>query len=327
MKKILVLLIIFVMFPSINVLAVDTPNTDSGKKIMDSNTNTDLLRKKYNDFINMDQEDWIDKSDNKDLYGHNNEDGEFELTGLMNDLFFNINDMLPGDSLTKYIRISNSSDKNYTLSYDAYRLDEQMPKEGEIDLLDVIDLEITKTSDIDGEINQELVYKGKIFDENTNKDVIELGTISVGQEPVIFKATVTMEQNAGEEYKNKQAEISWIFRADGDDDEPTKPDNPTNPTNPMNPSNPNNPVNSNNKVDDGKTNISNKSPTLSPGNNSNIKTVDLNNYKGNSKYNGKGNVSKTGDSNYLAIYFLLALGSFMISYRLFSKRNKNRKEQ
>lgn len=309
MKKLLALIIIFLMLPASKVLAADTSPTDSSTEKIGENINgeskqEDSLQKMYDSFRNMDEEEWIDHMGNKDLYGHNKaDDGAFELTGLMNELFFDVKDMLPGDTITKYIRIYNTSGKDYTLSYDAYRSKEQMPKEGEIDLLDVIDLEITKS----GDKLEEPVFKGKIFDEYTNNRVIKLGTIKSSQkssqEAVIFKATVTMDPNAGEEYKNKEAEISWIFKAEGDDesDDPTdKPKDPENPS--QNPS----------------------KPSLNPLDPS-IHTVDLNSYSDKGQY--KGTVSKTGDNNYLIIYGLLAVGSLMIGYVLFSKGKKNRKEQ
>lgn len=307
MKKLLALIIIFLMLPASKVLAVDTPHTDSstekiGEDINGESKHEDSLRKMYDSFRVMDEDQWIDQMGNKDLYGHNKSDGTFELTGLMNELFFDVKDMLPGDTVTKYIRIYNSSDKDYTLSYDAYRFDNQMPKEGEVDLLDVIDLEITKS----GDILEEPVFKGKIFDENTNKQVIKLGTIKSGQEPVIFRATVTMDPNAGEEYKNKEAEISWIFKAEGDEEKDPSKDPSDDPSDtpsdkPKDPPSPG---------------------TLEPPDN--LTTVDLSSY-GKGEY--KGTVSKTGDYNYLIIYALLALGSFMIGYVLFSKGKKNRKEQ
>lgn len=297
MKKLLALIIIFLMLPASKALAADTSPTGNSKD--GESKQEDSLQKRYESFRAMDEKKWVDQMENKDLYGQNNSDGIFELTGLMNELFFNVKDMLPGDTVTKYIRIYNSSDKDYTLFYDAYRFDNQMPKEGEIDLLDVINLEITKS----GDILEEPVFKGKIFDEYTNKQIIKLGTIKSKQEPVIFRATVTMDPNAGEEYKNKEAEISWIFKAEGDDesDDPTdKPKDPENPS--QNPS----------------------KPSLNPSDPS-IHTVDLNSYSDKGQY--KGTVSKTGDNNYLIIYGLLAVGSLMIGYVLFSKGKKNRKEQ
>lgn len=288
MKKLLALIIIFLMLPASKVLAADTLHANSSTENIGESKHEDSL---YDSYRDMGKEKW-EHMGNKDLYGQNNSDGIFELTGLMNDLFFNVKDMLPGDTVTKYIRIYNSSDKDYTLFYDAYRFDNQMPKEGEIDLLDVINLEITKS----GDILEEPVFKGKIFDEYTNKQIIKLGTIKSKQEPVIFRATVTMDPNAGEEYKNKEAEINWIFKAEGDDesDDPTdKPKDPENP--PENPSDPS------------------------------INTVDLSCYSDKGQY--KGTVSKTGDNNYLIIYGLLAVGSLMIGYVLFSKGKKNRKEQ
>lgn len=291
MKKLLALIIIFLMLPASKVLAADTLHANSSTEDIGESKHEDSLEELYDSYRDMGKEKW-EHMGNKDLYGQNNSDGIFELTGLMNKLFFNVKDMLPGDTITKYIRIYNSSDKDYTLFYDAYRFDNQMPKEGEIDLLDVINLEITKS----GDILEEPVFKGKIFDEYTNKQIIKLGTIKSKQEPVIFRATVTMDPNAGEEYKNKEAEINWIFKAEGDDesDDPTdKPKDPENP--PENPSDPS------------------------------INTVDLSCYSDKGQY--KGTVSKTGDNNYLIIYGLLAVGSLMIGYVLFSKGKKNRKEQ
>ena len=297
MKKLLALIIIFLMLPASKALAADTSPT--GNSTDGESKQEDSLQKRYESFRAMDEKKWVDQMENKDLYGQNNSDGIFELTGLMNDLFFNVKDMLPGDTITKYIRIYNTSGKDYTLSYDAYRSKEQMPKEGEIDLLDVIDLEITKS----GDKLEEPVFKGKIFDEYTNDRVIKLGTIKSSQkssqEAVIFKATVTMDPNAGEEYKNKEAEINWIFKAEGDDESDDPTDKPKDSENPL-------------------------KPSLNPSDPS-INTVDLSCYSDKGQY--KGTVSKTGDNNYLIIYGLLAVGSLMIGYVLFSKGKKNRKEQ
>ena len=317
MKKLLALIIIFLMLPASKVFAADTPHTESStEKVGEEgeSRHEDSLEKKYDRYRAMDEEEWIGHMGNKDLYGHNKSDGTFELTGLMNELFFDVKDMLPGDTITKYIRIYNSSDIDYTLSYDAYRFENQMTKKGEVDLLDVINLEITKS----GDKLEEPVFKGKIFDENTNKQVINLGTIKSNQKPVIFRATVTMDPNAGDEYKNKEAEISWIFKAEGDE-KINPPDNPPDAP-PDNPSDDpkNNPPGDSSDIPK----VPSSPGTIQPSNN--LSTVDLINY-GKGEYKGAG--SKTGDYNYLIIYALLSLGSFMIGYVLFCKGKKNRKEQ
>ena len=318
MKKALALLIILVMLPMSRALAADTPNSESSTGAIGGSStgpveeesqgeeteHEDSLRKMYNSFREMDDAQWQDTMQNKDLYGCNNENGDFELTGLLNELFFNVEDMMPGDTVTKYMRIKNTSNMDYRLYFKAKR--DKAPDEGEVDLFDVLDLEITKT----GKTLEDVVYKGKIFDGDMKNQTFDLGTMKSNQEAVILRATVTMDPNAGNEYKNKSAQVDWIFRAEGDDPEnPDEPDNPDKPDNPDNPENPMVPVNKKDIVSNDVNDAG---------------TIDLADYSGKGLY--KGTVSKTGDKNYLVIYFLLACGSLLTGYVLFSKGKKNRKE-
>ncbi|WP_139232037.1 hypothetical protein [Clostridium sp. DSM 8431] len=329
MKKILALIIAFIIFPISNALAADTANTpnteNSTTASSDENEHeeTDSLSKMYDSYKRIDEKEWTDSMGNKELKGMNDE-GNFKLTGLMNQLFFNVENMVPGDSVTKYMRLINTSNKDYDLYFEAKRKEEYIPKFGEVDLFDVLNLKITKT----GEKIEEPVYNGKLFDQNSQKERIKLGTIKSNQEPIILTATVSMDLSAGNEYKNKATMVDWIFVAEGDEEgkeeEEKKDDEKSNPTSNTDPSQ--------NPDEDGKEpGNSGSQNLLIPVNNKtidNIDTYDL------ADYNGKGNyvsslssISKTGDNNYITIYILLACGSLFIGYVLFSKGKKNRKEQ
>ncbi|MCR4944371.1 MAG: hypothetical protein K5986_07980, partial [Clostridium sp.] len=114
MKKILALIIAFIIFPISNALAADTANTpnteNSTTASSDENEHeeTDSLSKMYDSYKRIDEKEWTDSMGNKELKGMNDE-GNFKLTGLMNQLFFNVENMVPGDSVTKYMRLINTS--------------------------------------------------------------------------------------------------------------------------------------------------------------------------------------------------------------------------
>ena len=339
MKKIIALIIAFIIFPMSNVLAADTPNNEN------STTNpgeteyeeTDSLTKKYDAFKRMDDKEWIDRMGNKDLTGVNNED-KFELTGLMNELFFNVKDMLPGDSVTKYMRLKNTSNVDYDLYFGAMRRKEDIPAPGEIDLFNVLNLKITKT----GTKIEEPVYDGKLFQNNDEKEYINLGVIESEQDPIILTATVSMDIDAGNEYKNKATEVTWIFGANlleeeensGGKDEQNPGDEPGDKPG----DNPDDKPGNN--PDDKPGNNPSTNPDSNPaspfndGTINDIDTYDLANYNSsyssnyNSSYSsGKGSVSKTGDNNYIYLYILLACGSLLVGYVLFSKVKKDGKGQ
>lgn len=305
MKKILALILVFTMFPMTNVLAADTPHTESSTDIQ-GNTNEsgephyDSLEEMYDAYRAMDDDEWTEKMGNKDLCGEDcQENGGVKLTGLFNQLFIDAENMVPGDSVTKYMRIKNTSNIDYHLYLEAER--KKCPGENEVDLFNVLNLNITKT----GDTLEDPVYSGHVFDQNTaihngsQDQRIDLGTIKSGQEPVILKATVTMDLNAGKEYQNKSEEVNWIFTTEGDIEPSPNPDPNPKPNPDPNPD-------------------SNPSPSSG-------KFFGGIGASQSGKGGYKGILSKTGDSNSIIIYALLACGSLLIGYVLFSKGKKNGK--
>lgn len=109
--------------------------------------------------------------------------------------------MLPGDTVSRKMILKN----NYTDSYFVYLKGERISKEEPYDLLDKIYVNIM--------YNNKSIYNDKILGRNKESKEIPLGLIKPGEEKYLT-ATATLDGDAvGNEYKNKEVEVNWIFTA------------------------------------------------------------------------------------------------------------------
>ncbi|WWU64403.1 LPXTG cell wall anchor domain-containing protein [Clostridium baratii] len=128
-----------------------------------------------------------------------NSDGIVFISG--DEPFLYKENMLPGDTVSRKMILKN----NYTDSYFVYLKGERISKEEPYDLLDKIYVNIT--------YENKSIYNGKILGENKESREIPLGLIKPGEEKQLT-ATATLDGDAiGNEYKNKEVEVNWIFTA------------------------------------------------------------------------------------------------------------------
>lgn len=128
-----------------------------------------------------------------------NSDGIVFISG--DEPFLYKENMLPGDTVSRKMILKN----NYTDSYFVYLKGERISKEEPYDLLDKIYVNIT--------YENKSIYNGKILGKNKESREIPLGLIKPGEEKQLT-ATATLDGDAiGNEYKNKEVEVNWIFTA------------------------------------------------------------------------------------------------------------------
>ena len=109
--------------------------------------------------------------------------------------------MLPGTKVSRRMQIIN----NYTDAYELYMRAERVTKEEEFDLLKKINIKIFYKDTI--------IYDGPTTGENGMNTDIYLGNYSSGDEAELY-AVATLDGKAiKNEYKNKRAEVRWIFTA------------------------------------------------------------------------------------------------------------------
>lgn len=114
--------------------------------------------------------------------------------------------MLPGDSIKRTLEIKNDYEFPYELSLKAKRVGEKE----EYDLLDKLDLKIT--------YKNKVIYEASANGENELTEGISLGVFNPGQEENLI-AEVTLDgPSTGNEYRNKSAQVEWIFTAIRKDD-------------------------------------------------------------------------------------------------------------
>lgn len=123
-------------------------------------------------------------------------------------------DMNPGSSVENTLIIEN----NYDFAYSLYMSAKRMTDEEEYDLLKVIDLEIT--------FGNEVIYKGPIIN-NKSEERILLGVFQPDSSKSL-KAVARLNDDIGNEYKNKYVEVDWLFTAEGDDGKNISSSNSTN---------------------------------------------------------------------------------------------------
>lgn len=123
------------------------------------------------------------------------------------DLFLQHPNMIPGDYIIRTLEIKNKHKYPYELFLRAERVS---PKE-EYDLLDKLDLKIS--------YKDEVIYDEAVNGEDKLTKGISLGVFNPGQEENIIAEVKLDGASTGNEYKNKSAQIDWIFTAVRSEDE------------------------------------------------------------------------------------------------------------
>lgn len=116
--------------------------------------------------------------------------------------------MLPGDSISRKIIIDNK----YNVEYEVFMRAERVSEKEEYDLLNKLELIIY--------YKDEIIYNGPVSGEDELSKNISLGKFKPGEEAELY-AVVTLDgPTTGNEYRNKYAQVDWIFTAinDGKED-------------------------------------------------------------------------------------------------------------
>ncbi|QPJ84758.1 LPXTG cell wall anchor domain-containing protein [Sarcina sp. JB2] len=145
-----------------------------------------------------------------------NADGLVHISNT-EDMFLYRYNMLPGDSVERTLEIKNQYEDSYELFLRAERVSEKE----EYDLLDKLDLKIT--------FDDKVIYVGPTSGEYKITDNISLGTFKPGEEATLFAKVELDGPSTGNEYKNKFAQVNWIFTAvRKDSNDNTSTDKPSN---------------------------------------------------------------------------------------------------
>ena len=145
-----------------------------------------------------------------------NADGLVHISNT-EDMFLYRYNMLPGDSVERTLEIKNQYEDSYELFLRAERVSEKE----EYDLLDKLDLKIT--------FDDKVIYVGPTSGEYKLTDNISLGTFKTGEEATLFAKVELDGTSTGNEYKNKFAQVNWIFTAvRKDSKDNTSTDKPSN---------------------------------------------------------------------------------------------------
>lgn len=149
-----------------------------------------------------------------------NADGLVHISNT-EDMFLYRYNMLPGDSVERTLEIKNQYEDSYELFLRAERVSEKE----EYDLLDKLDLKIT--------FDDKVIYVGPTSGEYKLTDNISLGTFKPGEEATLFAKVELDGPSTGNEYKNKFAQVNWIFTAvRKDSNDNTSTDKPSNSNKP-----------------------------------------------------------------------------------------------
>lgn len=131
-----------------------------------------------------------------------------EAEGLVHipndDIFLFSENMLPGDSIIRTLEIKNNYSENYELFMRAERVS---PRE-EFDLLEVLTLKII--------YKNKVIYDGPLEGRDGLSKNISLGTFKPGDEEFLLAEVNLDGPSIGNEYKNKFAQVDWIFTATRD---------------------------------------------------------------------------------------------------------------
>ena len=109
--------------------------------------------------------------------------------------------MMPGDKITGDILLENK----YNSSYEIYIRAERITREEEFDLLSKINLVISEEG--------KLIYNGIVSGKNGLENNIKICELQPGEKKNINAIAILDGNNTGNEYKNKFAEVKWIFTA------------------------------------------------------------------------------------------------------------------
>ena len=131
--------------------------------------------------------------------------------------------MLPGDRVERTMIIQN----DYEYAYDLFLRAERVSEKEEYDLLTKLELSV-----YDGD---QLIYEGPASGEDGMIKDISLGTYEPGETTELYAVVELDGPSTGNEYKNKYAEVNWIFtavRAEESEKNPVKPEAPVTPNKP-----------------------------------------------------------------------------------------------
>ena len=125
--------------------------------------------------------------------------------------------MMPGDTVSRKMIIDNE----YDVEYEVFMRAERVSEKEEYDLLNKLELTVY--------YNDEVIYNGPASGEDELSNNISLGKFKPGEEADLY-AEVTLDgPTTGNEYKNKYAQVDWIFTAvnEGKETTPTNPSKPS----------------------------------------------------------------------------------------------------
>lgn len=134
------------------------------------------------------------------------------LVSIPDDSFLECMNMLPGDKASGTINIENNHDK----PFDLYLRAERVTPKQEYDLLQKIELTVY--------YKDELIYAGPVSGEDGMVDNIYLGTFEPTDKANIQAYIELDGPSTGNEYRNKFAQVDWIFTALTEDKLPDNPD-------------------------------------------------------------------------------------------------------
>lgn len=228
-----------------------------------------------------------------------NADGLVHISNT-EDMFLYRYNMLPGDSVERTLEIKNQYEDSYELFLRAERVSEKE----EYDLLDKLDLKIT--------FDDKVIYVGPTSGEYKLTDNISLGTFKPGEEATLFAKVELDGPSTGNEYKNKFAQVNWIFTAvRKDSNDNTSTDKPSNSNKPStNKPSTNKPTNNGGTTTNSGNSISNSTSTNSAVSNAQKSSTSL---------------PYTGQINFLKYIALIGVVLIVIGV-IINKKSKSYKE-
>lgn len=151
--------------------------------------------------------------DNVRLEG--NSEGIVFING--DEAFLSKEGMIPGDSVAREMVIDNK----YNSDYEVFMRAERVSDKEEYDLLNKLELTVY--------YKNEVIYNGPASGENDLSNNISLGKYKPGEEANLYAEVKLDGPSTGNEYKNKYAQVDWIFTAVNEGKE-TIPVNPSKPS-------------------------------------------------------------------------------------------------
>lgn len=133
------------------------------------------------------------------------------LVSIPDDTFLEYLNMLPGDKESGIVNIRNSYEYPYKLYLRAKRVTPD--EDEEYDLLDKIELKLT--------YKDEVIYKGPVSGAEGMEENIYLGTFNPNDAEELLAEIELDGPSTTNEYKDKFAQVDWIFSAIREYDEST----------------------------------------------------------------------------------------------------------